>query len=321
MTNAGTEPGSSRREPTAGIREWSGSERVLPVARAASRFGLAAATLGLSLVGLAARAYAQADPPRTQEAAPAASAMDSKETSGFYFESFPEFSTGTYGTSSRSNTFYLPFTLGYDRNSIVASVTVPVVVVESAGTVTFVGGKPTVISKTRKAGSKATVEGGLGDVMLDAGYYVLEEEPDKRPYVLLEGEVKAPTASKSNGLGTGKFDEELLGTVGMTFKEHWKAEARLGYGFIGQPSNVPETYRDTLYWGVGAGYSFNAKNELWARLEGNSPAVVAGTPAPVTLLFEYDHFAAKTRFYAQTGFGLSSGSPDFLLALGFRIDF
>jgi hypothetical protein len=282
--------------------------------------GASAAFVVAFLIATTGAALGQTESSRTAGASKAPSKEDAKEPSGFYFEAFPEFTEGTYGTQGRSETFYLPLTLGYDRNSIVASVTVPFVAINGAGTVTFVNGKPTASSKTKKA-KGTTLEGGLGDLLLDAGYYVLEEEPEKRPFVLLEGEVKCPTASKSKGLGTGKFDESIMGTVGMTLQEHWKAEARLGYEFIGQPSNVPEEYHNTVDYDVGVAFVFNAKNELWARIQGNAPAVVQGTTAPVLLVFEYDHYGAKSRFYAEIGFGLSTGAPDFLLALGFRINF
>jgi hypothetical protein len=276
--------------------------------------------LAAFFLATAGPALGQTESSRTAGASGASSKADAKEPSGFYVEAFPEFTTGTYGTGSRSDTFYLPLSLGYDQHSIVATLTVPFVAIEGAGTVTFVNGKPTAASKTKKA-KGTSLEGGLGDLLLDAGYYVLEEEPGKRPFVLLEGEVKFPTASKSKGLGTGEFDESIMGTVGMSLLTHWKAEARLGYEFIGQPSNIPQKYQNTVDYDVGAAYVFNSKNELWARIQGNAPAIVQGTPVPVLLVFEYDHFGARSRFYAEIGFGLSTGAPDFLFALGIRLDF
>jgi len=162
-----------------------------------------------------------------------------------------------------------------------------------------------------KVQRKPKTDGGLGDILVDGGYYVLEAH-DELPYLLVEGEVKFPTADDERGLGTGSYDEAIRVSSGTTLWKHLKLSLDLGYGFIGQPEDIQSSvtdFKNTIYYGGGVGYKFNDSNILSVKLDGSTP-IVAHTPSYDVLLLEYDHyFKNDSRLLISVGPGLTSSSP------------
>jgi hypothetical protein len=241
--------------------------------------------------------------------------------SNVYLEFEPEFDVGKFGAKQASSFLYLPSTLGYDHDGVVASVTVPYQIQRSHVGVTFVGGRP-VRTGGVKSGKIKTV-GGLGDVLLDGGYYFLEEH-DGLPSLELEGEIKFPTADDERGLGTGSYDETLKLYSGITFFHHLKLNATLGYGWIGQPEDIPDSvneFHNIIYFGAAAGYAFGGSNELWVRFDANT-RVTDRTAPYETVAFEWDHyFKGEQRIFLSIGFGLTKSSPGLVLMAGYQIFF
>jgi hypothetical protein len=277
-----------------------------------------------TLVASSRIASAQATPEKPK-AASSDSDRGEEDSSSFlrnlYLELAPEFDAGKFGSKHRSDLLYLPATLGYDHDGVVASVTVPYQIQRTHAPVVFIGGRPVRVGKA-KAGKVKTV-GGLGDVYLDAGYYVLEEH-DGLPSLELEGEVKFPTADDERGLGTGSYDGALKAYTGVTFFDHLKVSGYLGYGWLGQPEDIPDSsleFHDIIYYGVGAGYKFTRANELWFRFDANT-RVTSGTPQYQTITFEWDHyFKNENRLFLMVGFGLTNASPGLILSLGYQLWF
>jgi hypothetical protein len=274
--------------------------------------------------GIPAAAWGQAAGERTKSTAsdhePAQEDSDSF-LRNLYLEVAPEFDAGKFGTKNRSSLLYLPATLGYDHDGVVASVTVPYQIQRTHAPVVFIGGRPVRVGK-KKAGKVKTV-GGLGDVYLDGGYYVFEEH-DGLPSLELEGEVKFPTADDERGLGTGSYDGALKAYSGITLFSHLKFSGYLGYGWIGQPEDIPDSvqeFHDIVYYGVGAGYKFTRENELWLKFDANT-RITDGTPQYQTLTLEWDHyFKNENRLFLSLGFGLTNASPALALSLGYQFWF
>lgn len=269
-------------------------------------------------------ASAQAAGEKSKPPPPDADRADDESGSflrNLYLEVAPEFDAGKFGTKQRSALLYVPATLGYDHDGIVASLTVPYQIQRTHAPVVFIGGRPVRVGKT-KAGKVKTV-GGLGDTYLDAGYYFLEEH-DGLPSLELEGEVKFPTADDERGLGTGSYDGALKAYSGMTVAEHLKFSGYLGYGWIGQPEDIPDAsleFHDIIYYGLGAGYKFTRANELWVKFDANT-RVTSGTPPYQVLSFEWDHyFKNENRLFLSVGFGLTNASPALALSLGYQLWF
>jgi hypothetical protein len=228
-----------------------------------------------------------------------------------------ELEVGRYGGRRTSAFFSLPTELGYDHDGIIASLTVPYDIQRSRGNVIRVGGR--VVRVGGKTQRKPKTEGGLGDILLDGGYYVVEAK-DELPYLLAEGEIKFPTADDERGLGTGSYDETIRLTSGTTLWNHLKLELDLGYGFIGQPEDIPSKVTDfhnIIYYGGAVGYKFNPSNTLSVRLDA-STHIVDHTPPYEVVLFEYDHyFKNDSRLLISVGPGLTNSSP----GLSFEISY
>ena len=268
-------------------------------------------------------AQAQDEPakaPAKGQAAPAPAEKSGSILDSFYLEMAPEFSTGQFGAPLRSVLMYFPATLGFDYDGIAASLTVPFEIERAGANVAFVGGKP-----VRVGGSKGNVNtvAGLGDLILDAGYYFFEEH-DGLPSLFVGGELKCPTANVAQGLGTGSFDEMIRVSSSITFFSHLKASLSLGYEWIGQPTNIPVStleYHNTIVLGAGAGYAFTKSNELWARYD-LTTRIATGTPAFQLLSAEWDHyFSNDDKLFISVGMGLSSSAPALMLTVGYQIWF
>jgi hypothetical protein len=282
-------------------------------------------SISIILAAASAPAWAQGPAPGERTKPPAQEHEDSGGSflRNVYVEFAPEFDIGKFGAKKESSFLYLPTTLGYDQDGVVASVTVPYQVQRARVGITFIGGRP-VRTGGAKAGKIKTV-GGLGDTYLDGGYYFLEEH-EAQPALKLEGEIKFPTADDERGLGTGAYDEALRLYSSMTFFKHLKVDATLGYGFIGQPEDVPESvneFHNIVYFGASAGYAFNPKNELWVRFEGNT-RITDRSKAYELVSFEYDHYfkgAGDPKLFFSVGFGLTNATPGLALVAGFQIWF
>jgi hypothetical protein len=98
----------------------------------------------------------------------------------------------------------------------------------------------------------------------------------------------------------------------------------LGYGFIGQPEDIPSSttkFHDTVYFGGSVGYKFSASDLLWAKFDG-STRIVDRTPAYGLVSLEYEHFFKDdSRFLVSLGRGVSSSSPAFSFELAYLIWF
>ena len=131
--------------------------------------------------------------------APAARAADWK------FSSSVNYDTGDYGTNTRTESVYVPFTLKRYYREGNLSVTVPFLRQSSTGQVTRVGGKP-MLATGRKTGGANPPETGLGDIMVH-GAYILKQDGPKSFDLAAGGRLKLPTADETRGLGTGELDE------------------------------------------------------------------------------------------------------------------
>ena len=139
-----------------------------------------------------------------------------------------EFSSGSFNTGSSTRSFYLPLIASwYPTERLDTSVELPFLYQSSSQVTTTIhqtqtaltssqsvarrggpGGTygPGGITATRVAGgTDNSAVSGFGDIILRAGY-ILSFEGNTMPRVRTSLLVKTPTASLSNGLGTGEFD-------------------------------------------------------------------------------------------------------------------
>lgn len=237
------------------------------------------------------------------------------------------FTTGEYGTDSRTNTLYIPASMRrlFDNGDL--TLVVPYLTVTSNCGVTVVSGQPLrtgglcprTTSGSGTFPSRVT-ESGLGDVLLIGRYFLYtERESGIMPSIMLSGRVKAPTADRDRGLGTGEWDEGAgLGlTKLMTSKLIALADA--GYTIIGKPPGVD--LRNQWSYDAGLGYYF-LPSLLGSVYYEEARALVSGLQNPRDIFASLNWRVAQN-FRLNAGFekGLTSGAPEYGFTVGARIQF
>ena len=226
------------------------------------------------------------------------------------------YESGTFGTSTRTDTLYVPFTLKryFDQGDV--SFTVPFEEVRTDGQTTIVNGRPQRIRKARTTG--IATHGGLGDMVLKGRYYAMDEH-GLLPTIALVAKVKFPTASDSKGLGTGEFDEGVGVEASRRFLERFIAYFDLSYTIIGSPAGIH--LRNQWWYDFGLGYDFT-KKLLGSIFYEERTALIAGQPNPRSLLFLADYKVTEAfRLNGMVEVGLSNGSPDYGLTAGVAFRF
>ncbi len=207
------------------------------------------------------------------------------------------YSSGDYGTGSRTRIVALPFFLKYGHADWTFKATLPYYQVSSdAGVVPGLGAVNRGGARARRTGS---VE-GWGDPVLSATYAAYQA-----PTWLLDltGRVKLPLADASSGLGTGAYD--YGGQVDLY--KSWGALTvfgGLGYTVFGSP--LDNAYNRIL----GAAYRLNATHTVGVVYDHRE--ALSANLAPLSEMMVYldrrldRHW--KTQAYLLLGF--DAGSPD-----------
>jgi len=163
------------------------------------------------------------------------------------------YSVGDYGTSQTTEIHYVPLVMTADLDRWRIQGTIPFLSIN--GPAGIIEGPNGPIQTTSGKSS------GLGDLLLRGAYLVPMSRllPDEwvesswLPFVDLVGLVKFPTASRSQGLGTGEFDfgieTELTWTVGA-----FTPFTTLGYRVLGSPPNT--RLSDVFVGSIGGLYRF-----------------------------------------------------------------
>ena len=136
-----------------------------------------------------------------------------------------EFSSGSYNTATTTRSFYMPLIASwYPTERLDTSVELPLLYQSSSQVTTTIYQTPTALTSAESVarqngvggpggiaatpvagGDESSSVSGLGDIILRAGY-ILSFEGNSLPQVRMSLLVKVPTASMSDGLGTGEFD-------------------------------------------------------------------------------------------------------------------
>ncbi|HBL17063.1 MAG TPA: hypothetical protein DD417_10040 [Elusimicrobia bacterium] len=234
------------------------------------------------------------------------------ETRDWKFSNSINYETGDFGTGTRSEILYVPFTLKRSWGAWDGSATVSLLQLRSSALVTNVGGSPVKVGRGR--GSPVTTSySGVGDTVLRGGYALVREGPG--PFDLsLVAKLKIPTADESEGLGTGEFDEGVGVEFGKEVVPSWLTIVDLYYTLIGSPAGTDLDNQSAAAFGVahtlGKGWTATALCEL-------SNPLVAGETAPAALRGILDYkLDEQAHVFAGVLQGLSDGSPDVGLSLG-----
>ena len=213
-----------------------------------------------------------------------------------------EYTSGDYGTSSKTNIWYFPVTFGYETDVNRFFLTVPYVSVEGTGNVVFTSGGMGMRRTT--TGTSVRTESGLGDVELGASHKIGGTATSR---VDLTGKIKFGTADRDKNLGTGEDDF----AVQLDAEKYYARDTVYGtggYKILGDPPGI--NYDNVLYGIVGVSHKLDeqraASLEFYAK-----EAALPGTDGQSELTF---FLSSKTdRNTKVTGYllkGFSDGSPD-----------
>lgn len=228
------------------------------------------------------------------------------------FGSSLQYESGDFGTGTRSNSVYIPFTLKRFMGDWNASVTLPYLSQTSNGQVRNVGGTPVKTGRGRGT-AVTTTHSGVGDLVLRGGYDFLREDPE--PFDLSASvKVKVPTADRDKGLGTGEFDEGVGLEFGKVIVPNWTFLADLYYTVIGDPPGTD--FENQAAVDFGFAHRLQEDWTVTVLFEGSN-ALVAGEPGPRDLraVLDYD-LGEQSLLFGGLMVGLSDGSPDFGFSLG-----
>jgi hypothetical protein len=225
------------------------------------------------------------------------------------------YESGHFGTGTRTEIVYIPFTLKKLFNEGDIGLTLPFVTIRTEGETTLVEGT---LQRIRKGKKAIQTRSGVGDMILKGRYYAVDEH-GLLPTIVLVAKIKFPTADDSQGLGTGEFDEGVGVEVSRTFRRDFIAYFDISYTVIGSPAGT-DLNNQTAY-AIGLGYRFTPQL-LGSVFYEERTALITGEPNPRSLLFNTDFKVSQAfRLNALVEAGLSSGAPNYGLTAGGSVKF
>jgi len=208
------------------------------------------------------------------------------------------YSAGTYGTSSTTYISYVPLIAKVQIGPWAIRGTLPYLRINGPGGI--VQGPSGPIQTT------AGTSQGLGDILL-RGSYLVEPFTWWMPFVELFGLIKFPTASRSKGLGTGKFDFGIESELTWVI-DRFVPFATVGYRVLGSPPG--EGLDNVVVGSIGAEYRVIEPVYAGVFLDyGQAPSAAVGRRFDVIPFASWQinaHWSAD--LYASAG--LAKGSPD-----------
>jgi hypothetical protein len=248
-----------------------------------------------------------------------------------------EFSSGKYGTNTRTDAIYAPFTVTAsptDRLGLLLEI--PFVyqsngnVVSSLGRGGMQGSKTTMLPAAGMGGASGSgsgmspssagtnqAESGLGDITLKIGY-VLVPEKESIPQIRPMAFVKFPTADKNKSLGTGEFDEGFAVEISKWFG-NWNTFAEAGYTVQGKSDQLP--LRNYMTYNAGVGYQVAERLLPTLLIKGTSPPA-DGTSSLLEVRLKLKYQATKhTGIDGYVAKGITTNSPDYGTGLSVYFDF
>lgn len=260
----------------------------------------------------------------------------------------PSYSHGNFGSNTTNEFIYAPVSLRRFFSKGDIALVIPSVTAITDGRTTLVGGTAFRVddkggsnsgqgggggsddncdksgkgnecgTTTRIAGQKVTTT-GIGDVILRGRYYLVEEQ-DYVPLIAMTARFKFPTATASQGLGTGKFDHGYGVEVSKLIGQSWMVFFDGGYNFIGDPDRADGSgtlgLRNQYWYDVGTGY-YLTKDLLTSVYFEEYRALRQGLPNARDVFFSTNYrLSPAWRVNGGVAVGLSNGAPDYVVSIG-----
>jgi hypothetical protein len=223
-----------------------------------------------------------------------------------------DWSTGDYDDPEDTDILYVPLTVGYrwERfpvtpyrlDELELRVTVPYLDVDGPGV--LVDGVPvTDVAVVDRGGQRD----GLGDVLIRTTYRIFPPPGSRLPLLELTARVKAPTADRSDGLGTGEVDTTLEIGLAQRFGM-LSVFASAGYRFVGDP---PRGHLDdTVLASVGGSLRLAERFGAGLAYDWRQSATPGSDDLHELLPYAWFDLGEHLRVGPYAVVGLSDGSPD-----------
>jgi hypothetical protein len=218
----------------------------------------------------------------------------------------PSYLGGTFGTANTIRVYELPLTLEYHGARLRLRLEIPYIALEGAGLLN--GGS------VIQTGGHPVWRTGLGDIWAAADYRVLDTsglQPSVRPYL----KVKIPTASRSNGLGTGQPDVEFGSHFEWTISGRVLPYARVGYRISGRAPGLK--LQNTLTFEAGASLVVPDHGYLTGLFLDSGTLQRGAGPAEQLIAAYTVRLSAALDFQTYLTRGLTPNSPEFGAGMGF----
>jgi hypothetical protein len=227
-----------------------------------------------------------------------------------------EYTSGDYGTSSKTKIWYFPVTLRYETDVNAASIGVSYLSVEGRGDVVVSGGGMGMGSQTVKRTTTPNgtrTNSGFGDVIL-TGSHKLAGTASSR--IDLTGKIKLGTADETDNLGTGENDY----AVQLDFEKVADSNTvygSAGYKFLGDPPGTD--YKNVFYGSIGFSHKLDAARAAGLMYDAQQAALSGGSGLSELTLFLSNKVDNKTRLTGYVVKGLANGSPDWGLGVTLKL--
>lgn len=226
-----------------------------------------------------------------------------------------EYQQGTYGLHENVDLLSVPTTLTVRHGKLTLAASLPYVRLDAPANVVTGGGilgVPIIVPPTTTTERRA--RSGIGDLRL-TGSYTLSELPVG---VSLSAQVKLPTASASNGIGTGKTDVAVGGEL---FKRLGRVTPYLDVAYTMPGSPAGYRLDNSLSGQIGAAV------QLGKRVRGHLGYAYAQAISPV--LDDQHSLAAginvgvtkKVTLAMYGSAGVSRGAPDVVAGMQIGLGF
>lgn len=213
------------------------------------------------------------------------------------------YSSGTYGTATRTNITSIPVIGKYETETWTFKLTVPYVRI-SGGTGVIPGMGS--VGHGPGGGASTVSSAGLGDVVAAASYNVFYDAASSFG-ADLTGKVKFGTANRDKGLGTGENDYSVQVDLYKGFGKY-SVLGGVGYNVLGSSESIP---LNNVY-NITAGMTYKIDDRMTSGLNFDARERVSATAYPMREVTAFvsnklgSH--AKAQLYVLKG--LADGSPD-----------
>lgn len=213
-----------------------------------------------------------------------------------------DYSTGKYGGTNATDVSYYSLSGRYERDRWTAKLTLPWLRITGPGTV--VGGDRPIVLDANGSATRVSVS-GLGDMVGALTYTAFE---GKALLVDVTGKVKFPTASTTDGLGTGKTDYTAQLDAYYTVVSGFTVFGGAGYRKFGDPAGID--FRNVL--SANAGFTWKAADTVSTGVSFDyRQAVIAGRDSMREVTpFVVWRLAPTTRLQIYAVHGYSRSSVD-----------